>query len=597
MSAPLLFVERQLELLDKEREEELEQTALLRTCRSPQELQRRGFALLALQIIGSRTGLGGKCLIELGPAVNGGNFPPHQMRPNDVVIVERNEGTSGESKNLSGVIWRLSDTRLVVALETELPDGWGDRCRIMRRGMQRLQRRLEENDPSSLIDVLLRGREPRFDYRVKIDSWLDDSLNDSQRAAVELAVSADNLALVHGPPGTGKTYTLTEIIRQFIKRGKRVLVCGPSNISVDNLAERLTPHSIPMLRLGHPARALPSIVEHTLDAKHKQSERRAIYGELRQLRREYRRRETKLVEELVSNARVVLSTLSGADSRRLQGQNFDVVIIDEAAQALEAECWIAMHRANRVILAGDHQQLPRPPGVFTLDVTLFDRMLAQYGDTVKRTLSTQYRMHQDIMAFPSLYFYEDLLIAHDSVSQRLLSDIPGVDNTEDTSIPMLWIDTASCGWLEQIEEDSRGRPGDSRLNPGEATQVIRHVRELIASGMPAESIAVITPLSTYKLRDTYPLLEIGSVDGFQGREKEAIIFSLVRSNDTGEIGFLSDYRRTNVAITRPRRHLCVIGDSETVGKSDDFYRRWYEWMNENAEIRYADENDNDDDDI
>ncbi|KAI9599086.1 P-loop containing nucleoside triphosphate hydrolase protein [Syncephalis fuscata] len=640
---PLLFVERQLELLEKEREEELAQTSLLRTCRSPQDLQRHGFALLALQVVGSRTGLGGKCLLELAPAITGGSFPPHRMRTGDVAMVERGDGAGNASDSVSGVIWRLSDTKITVALETELPDGWGDRCRIMRRGLQRLRRRLEENDPSSLLDVLLRGQTPRFDYRVKVDRWLDSSLNKSQRAAVELAISADNLALVHGPPGTGKTYTLTEIIRQFVMRKKRVLVCGPSNISVDNLAERLAPHGIPMIRLGHPARALPSIVEHTLDAQtrisdsgavlqdvrrdmdaalarlprcKKGSERRSIYGELRQLRKEYRRREAKLVTELMSNASVVISTLSGADSRRLQGQAFDVVVIDEAAQALEAECWIAINRANCVILAGDHQQLPptvlsskrinsdnttiaasKDPNVFTLDITLFDRMLARHGDAIKRTLLVQYRMHTDIMTFPSLHFYANQLTADDSVSSRLLSDLPGVDDTDDTTIPLLWIDTADRGWMEQVEVDARGEPGDSRLNPGEAAQVIRHVKQLIEAGISSDNIAVITPYNAQvaylrdRLRESYPLLEIGSVDGFQGREKEAIIFSLVRSNDTGEIGFLADRRRTNVAITRPRRHLCVIGDSETVGKSDTFYQKWYEWMTDNAEIRYAEDED------
>ncbi|RKP26856.1 immunoglobulin mu binding protein 2 [Syncephalis pseudoplumigaleata] len=657
---PSLFVARQLELLEREREEAIAQTELLRTCRSPQTLQRHGLALLALQVIGARTGLGGQCLLELGPAVAGGRFPPHQIRPNDVVLIERNDGTGDASGSKSGVVWRISDARLIVALDTELPDGWGDRCRVatqpvystvlgrMRRSLQRLQRRIEENDAATLLDVLLRGHAPRFDYRVKIEQWLDPSLNASQRAAVQLAISADHLALVHGPPGTGKTYTLTEIIRQYVQRGKRVLVCGPSNLSVDNLAERLAPHKIPMVRLGHPARALPSIVEHTLDAQtrnsdggavlvdvrrdmdaalarlprcKKHSERRNIYNELRQLRKEYRRREAKLVEELVGNARIILCTLSGADSRQLQGQTFDVVVIDEAAQALEAECWIAMHRANCVILAGDHRQLPptvlsnrtrasversvlatsKDPAVFTLDVTLFDRMLAQHGDTVKRMLSTQYRMHQDIMAFPSLRFYANELTADDAVRARLLSDMPGVDATDDTTIPLLWIDTAGCGWLERVEEDVRGRSGDSRFNPGEAGQVVRHVRQLVEAGLPAESIAVITPYNAQvahlrdKLRERYPQLEIGSVDGFQGREKDAVIVSLVRSNDTGDIGFLADYRRTNVAITRPRRHLCIIGDSETVGKSDQFYRQWYEWMTEHAEIRYADANDDGED--
>ncbi|RKP07200.1 P-loop containing nucleoside triphosphate hydrolase protein [Thamnocephalis sphaerospora] len=654
---PELFVERQLELIEIERKEEVERTALLRAQCSPQQLQQHCHALLALQVTGSRTGLGGKCMLELSPATGKSAFPPHLMRPGDVVSVER-----GDSKVMAqapassadrpiGVVWRVSDTRLVVALPEELPGDWGNRCRVVQMAndvtydrlcwaMRRLRERLEANDPASVLDVLLRGREPRYDHRAVVDRYLDPTLDDSQRAAVQFALSADELALVHGPPGTGKTYTLTEIIRQLVARGKRVLVCGPSNVSVDNLVERLAPHKVPMLRLGHPARTLPSVVAYTLDARvrhsnqgavlqdvrqdmdtalarlsrcKQQRERRTIYGELRQLRKEYRQREAKVTAELIGNARVVLCTLSGADTRKMRGEMFDVAIIDEAAQALEAECWIAIHKARCVILAGDHCQLPptvlsvkaasgaRPaativgdaPAAYTLDYTLFDRMLAQHGDTVKRMLLTQYRMHRDIMAFPSGHFYDAKLQAHASVAERLLTDKIGVAATEDTEVPVVWIDTADCGWLERVEEDTRGRPGDSRYNEGEVAMVKHHVARLVQAGVAADDIAVITPYNAQvgrirdALRERYPPLEIGSVDGFQGREKEAVILSLVRSNDTGAVGFLSEHRRTNVAITRPRRHLCVIGDSETVGQSDAFYRHWYAWVSDHAEIRYA----------
>jgi len=274
---------------------------------------------------------------------------------------------------------------------------------------------------------------------------------------------------------TGKTHTLIELILQMLKRNLRVLVCGPSNISVDNIVERLAPHKIPIIRLGHPARLLPSVLNHSLDVLTRTSEagnivkdiraemdakqasirktrtgreRKAIYGELKVLRKEYRERERRCVSSLVASSKVVLATLHGAGGFQLRDENFDVVIIDEASQALEAQCWVPLLSAKKAVCAGDHLQLPptikslkgtkKPSGdgkkgAVTLETTLFDRLLALHGPSIKRMLTTQYRMHENIMRFPSDVLYESKLVAADSVKDRLLKGLPyEVKSTDDS---------------------------------------------------------------------------------------------------------------------------------------------------------------------
>lgn len=433
---------------------------------------------------------------------------------------------------------------------------------------------------------------------------------------------------------TGKTHTLIEVILQLLKQNLRVLVCGPSNISVDNIVERLSPHKLPILRLGHPARLLPSVLNHSLDVLTQTSEaaeivrdvrkemdakqasirktksgreRRAIYGELRELRKEYREREKKCVGNLVGGSKVVLATLHGAGGFQLRGEEFDVVVIDEASQALEAQCWVPLLQAGKVVLAGDHLQLPptikslnskvkgkkekkgdeKADGEvngegevikgMTLETTLFDRLLAMHGEGIKRMLTTQYRMHETIMRFPSDELYEGKLIAAEAVKDRLLVGLPyEVQETEDTTEPLVFWDTQGGDFPEKSEEEGvskkagKGLLAESKSNEMEAALVKLHVQSLVSAGVRAEDIAVVTPYNAQlallagQLKEAFPGIELGSVDGFQGREKEAVVVSLVRSNGAREVGFLGERRRLNVAMTRPKRHLCVIGDSETV---------------------------------
>ena len=432
------------------------------------------------------------------------------------------------------------------------------------------------------------------------------------------------------------------------------MVCGPSNISVDNIVERLAPHKLPIIRVGHPARLLPSVLSHSLDVLTQTSEaagivkdvrkemdakqatikktrngreRRAIFMDMKDLRKEYRERERQCVTSLVGRSKVVLATLHGAGGFQLRNEEFDVVIIDEASQALEAQCWIPLMSAKKVVLAGDHLQLPptikstpskpkpkpdkdetKATGSPNLETTLFDRLLTNHGPSIKRMLTTQYRMHDKIMRFPSDEMYESALVAAPAVASRLLTGLPyDVEDTDDTREPLIFYDTQGGDFPEAASSsDDSATNGknvskssllaDSKSNPSEAALVRKHVDALVNAGVHPEDIVVVTPYNAQlsllshdlDLKEMFPGIELGSVDGFQGREKEAVVVSLVRSNENGEVGFLGEKRRLNVAMTRPKRQLCVIGDSETVGKGSKFLKRWMEHLEKEADLRYLD---------
>lgn len=355
-----------------------------------------------------------------------------------------------------------------------------------------------------------------------------------------------------------------------------------------------------LVRVGHPARLLPAVLAASLEAqllacdnsklakdcakeskalrrkllkltdrKHR-AERNEVRKELRILAKEERNRQQEAMKDVINGARVMCSTLSGALSGTLKFQDFDVVVIDEAAQALEAACWGAVLKGKKTVLAGDHLQLP--PTVISdeaqtkgLGDTLFQRLHDAYGDLISRMLTVQYRMHADIMTWSSEAMYQGKLTAAESVAtHRLCGD------GEDDPPVLLLIDTAGCGMEERVEED-----GDSKENPEEAAVVIEFVKRLMSRhGVAVEDIGVITPyngqlslLRELRARDdALKNLEISTVDGFQGREKDAIVISTVRSNDSGDVGFLSDSRRMNVAVTRARKHCCLIIDSDTVAR-------------------------------
>ena len=294
-----------------------------------------------------------------------------------------------------------------------------------------------------------------------------------------------------------------------------------------------------------------------------------------------RRLEAQAVEQILDRADVLCATTTGLNSEILGTRRFDLAVIDEACQSTEPGCWIPLLWCERVVLAGDHCQLP--PTVVSQQATkeglgrsLFERCIDMLGPSIARRLTVQYRMHQAIMDFSSLEFYDAELEAHAAVQQHLLVDLPDVEATPITESPVDFIDTAGASFDEELEPD-----GESRLNRQEATLVVHKVRQLTDAGLSPADIAVIAPYAAQVrlLREQLAEdeLEIDSVDGFQGREKEAVIISLVRSNPRGEIGFLGDIRRMNVAMTRARRKLIVIGDSATLA-GHPFYARMLEYF-------------------
>jgi ATP-dependent RNA/DNA helicase IGHMBP2 len=428
--------------------------------------------------------------------------------------------------------------------------------------------------------------------------YINDNLHIDQKEAVKFALEMKNLAVIHGPPGTGKTTTLVEIILHMIKARNKVLVCAPSNIAVDNLVEKLANHNVKIVRLGHPARAMDSITKYSLDAivdtssstqivkdvrkelnnvlkklksRHHKETFSELHTELRNLRKELQQREARALNEVLQGSDVVLSTLVTSSDvgplKHLPEDHFHCVVIDECSQALEAACWIALPRAPKAILAGDHLQLP--PTVISqkaeqggFGMSLMERAVQKFGKEGYRLLKRQFRMHTDIMTWPSEEMYGGQLEADPSVAGHLLKHLPSVKSTDETEMTLLLVDTVGC----HLEEESFET---SRCNRGEAGIIAILIKRLVAASVPQTSIGVITPYSyqVEMIRAHITHLngvEVQSVDGFQGREKEAILFSMVRSNPQRELGFICDRRRLNVAVSRARRFLCIVADSDTV---------------------------------
>jgi predicted DNA helicase len=403
------------------------------------------------------------------------------------------------------------------------------------------------------------------------------------------------------------------VILQTVKRGGRVLASAPSNIAVDNMVEKLLPANLRIVRMGHPARTLESLRHVTLSAQEEaqpikeeiqrmQDERQRL---LKQLRRkenrgmglDYNERREILTQvdalakqakdyeysvrrQIIKDAQVVLCTHGGTGGM-LARQKFDLVVMDEASQATEPLSWVPITLAKKAIFAGDSLQLP--PTIYSkkaasdgLSTTLFDRLKKNLPEELQSLLRIQYRMHEKIMKFSSDKFYEGTLLADKSVKSHLMKDMPGVEETDLTKVPVVFIDTAGTSYAESWNELL-----ESRENDGEAALVMRVYEEIRKCGVAPDDIAMITPYvaQVKKLRLMAPEkgIEIGSIDSFQGREKEVVILDLVRSNDTGEVGFLSDTRRMNVGMTRARRLLIVIGDSATISRHP-FYSDFLEYI-------------------
>ncbi len=428
-------------------------------------------------------------------------------------------------------------------------------------------------------------------------------LNASQQEAIQHAVEAQQISIIHGPPGTGKTTTLVEAIIETLQRETQVLVCAPSNAAVDWISTQLMRRGINVLRIGNPLRMSDEMLDccyerryashpdyHELWNIRKRLREGAKGEQAHQMRNRETELEIKINADLFNEARVVSSTLIGSAYRLMERRHFGTLFIDEAAQALEPACWAALLKADRVVMGGDHQQLP--PTVKSveavkggLDETLMQKVVALHPQCVS-LLTVQYRMNEDIMSFPSRWFYGGRLEAAPEVAQRTTSPL-------DT--PLMWIDTSK---LDSEEKENRSK---SLSNSQEARLVIHTLRDYIEMLSPQKveserlDFGVITPYRgqarlirrLLKMQHYFKKLRrhisVGTVDGFQGQERDVIVISLVRSNDNGKIGFLRDLRRMNVAMTRARMKLIIVGNAETLSRHR-FYRELAEHIKEHGEF-------------
>ncbi len=608
-----------MDCIELEAEAELRQTLQDRQRLSPAAAERAGLSLTGLVLRDETTGLGGRSLLTLGKRDERQALPFTRLNAGAPVLLSE-EGASDESAR-RGVVCQRQDATIEVAFESRPDlddarrlrlDASNDEIARRRQHAALARTQVAAHDRlADLRDVLLARRLPEFTADAAPPTWLNRGLDESQQAAIQFALGARDVAVIHGPPGTGKTTAVVELIRQAVCRGEKVLACAPSNLAVDNLLERLVLAGERAVRVGHPARVLPELRERTLDLlveRHPQvrqarklvreayalrnkaakftraapppGARREMRDEAQALLADARRWEAQVVDNLLDTADVLCATTTALDSEILGRREFDLVVIDEACQATEPECWIPLLRSRRVVLAGDHCQLS--PTIVSpeaarrgLGVSLLERLMQKDAAAIARRLTVQYRMHHEIMQFSSNEFYDGELTAAPTVAEHRLCDLPQVERIELTETAVRFVDTAGAGFDEEVEPD-----GTSRFNPAEARWVATQVQALLDVGVETSKIAVIAPYAAQVrlLRDLLPAgLEIDTVDGFQGREKEAVVLTLVRSNAEGEIGFLADVRRMNVALTRARRKLLIIGDSATIA-AHEFYQRLLDYL-------------------
>lgn len=611
------YFKKLLDLLKTEREEDKQSYQRLIEMSSVSERRANGLSWYPIAIRGSEMSRGDYLAVEVERTTH--QDVPHQLRFGMPAVLFSNHDPRKD--RVEGIISHQSGNRLKLTLRTdELPE-WSRDGKLgidllfddnsydeMQQALKAAAALAALEKDGRLIRILTGEKEPSFDP----DSFpfAIPKLNPSQQEAVHKILAAQDLAVVHGPPGTGKTTTLVQAVKALVKKdGKPVLVVAPSNTAVDLLSEKLSEEGLNVVRVGNPVRVSERLTALTLDSRmsghpgmkdvkalkkqanefknmaHKykrhfgkaeRDQRKALFDEAHRIMKDVGNAEQYVIDDVLAKAEVITATLVGSNHFTVRNMKYHTVVIDEAGQALEPACWIPILKAQKVVLAGDHLQLS--PTIKSaeaarngLSTTLLEKCVASHPGSVV-LLEEQYRMNEVIMGYSSKVFYKDKLKAHASVAHRLL--FPG-------DAPLAFIDTAGCGFDEKIE-------GTSSTNPEEAAFLFKHLTQLVSEftqaskllETPADfpTIAVISPYKEQinilkselphfpDLKPYQDKISVNTIDSFQGQERDVVYISMTRSNTEGQIGFLADIRRMNVAMTRARKKLVVIGDSATLSQ-------------------------------
>ncbi|GAB3164322.1 AAA domain-containing protein [Telluribacter humicola] len=606
------YFKKLLDLLKTEREEDRRQYIQLIEATTITDRRASGLAWYPIAIRNTEMSRGDYLTVEVERTTH--QDISHQLRFGAPAALFSNYDPKKD--RVEGTISHQSGNKLRLTLRTdELPD-WtrdgklGIDLLFDDTSYDEMQNALKQatvlttKPEEELIQILMGEKAPTF--KSDLPAYNHPKLNPSQQLAVEKILAANELAIVHGPPGTGKTTTLVQAIKALHKQEhKQILVVAPSNTAVDLLSEKLSDVGLNVLRVGNPARVSERLMALTLDnrmaehprmkeiktlkkqaneyknmahkykrsfGKAERDQRKALFDEAHKIMKEVDQLERYIMDDLIGKAQVITATLVGANHYTVRHLTYHTVVIDEAGQALEPACWIPILKARKLVMAGDHFQLsPTIKSVEAakggLSTTLLEKSVVQHPEAVV-LLEEQYRMNEAIMGYSSKVFYQDKLQAHPSVARHTLFP---------DAAPLAFIDTAGCGFNEQLD-------GTSSTNPEEAAFLIRHLYGLVEelnSGKKYDTdnfptFAIISPYSKQvailkeqlehapDLRQYGDKISVNTIDSFQGQERDVVYISMTRSNSEGEIGFLSDIRRMNVAMTRAKKKLVVIGDSATL---------------------------------
>lgn len=617
-----------VELLKIEKSEDFEHFKQVIQQLSLTERKEKGYTWYPLEVIKSGYTYGDRAFVVV--TRNSADTSSHRFRPGKVVNFYTQTPDTYQPEK-SGIINFVDKNKMKIVLNSkDLPE-WLNKGSIgvdlmfdertyleMEKAMKKVME-AKKDRLAELRAIILGKKEARYQeakFPIEIPS-----LNASQNEAVNDILNSLDLAIVHGPPGTGKTTTLVQAIKLLSKKENVVLVTAPSNAAVDLLTEKLAAEDLSVIRFGNISRVDEGIIQHTLDwqlSNHPESknikkikiqaaearrkahkykrnfgrkereQRNEAYQEARELTAWVNQLEERLIDQLLNSANVITCTLVGCTHRILDKMKFKTVVIDEAAQALEPATWIPITKASKVVLTGDPFQLP--PTVKSVEaqrggfnITMLEKSIKRHPNV--NLLKTQYRMHEIIMGFSNQEFYDNELIAADTVKNHRL-DV-------DINTPLVFIDTAGCSFDEKINPEHA-----SRFNPDEYNIIQEHLFQFLEryGEKTLPTIAIISPYREQvihikkcmeeeeRLKDID--ISVNTVDAFQGQERDLIYISLVRSNGKGEIGFLNDHRRINVAMTRAKKKLIIVGDSATIG-NHRFYQDFLAYCDEHGTYQSA----------